>query len=146
MEKERSIKTFFSKLKAQNCNYEDLDEIEDKVQDGIAQAIEDAENGTWEPVENLTKNVYHCGGYSMTTQKMTYREALRIAHRSAMQRDSRVFLMGEDVGAYGGCLCCQQRFAARVRTASDSKYAISENAFVGTGIGAALGGMRPLWK
>lgn len=39
----------------------------------------------------------------MTSQLISYREALRCAHRSALLRDKRVFLMGEDVGAYGGC-------------------------------------------
>jgi len=35
--------------------------------------------------------------------KISYREAMRAAIREAMQRDDRVFLMGEDVGRYGGC-------------------------------------------
>jgi 2-oxoisovalerate dehydrogenase E1 component len=37
------------------------------------------------------------------TQEITYREAVKQAIRDAMIRDERVFLMGEDVGAYGGC-------------------------------------------
>jgi len=38
-----------------------------------------------------------------TTTTITYREAMREAIRDAMHRDDRVFLMGEDVGRYGGC-------------------------------------------
>ncbi|MGN6612846.1 MAG: alpha-ketoacid dehydrogenase subunit beta [Angustibacter sp.] len=74
----------------------------------------------------------------------TYREAMREAMRSAMEADERVFLMGEDVGAYGGghgvSLGLLEQFGPeRVRDAP-----LSENGFVGAGIGAALGGMRPI--
>jgi pyruvate dehydrogenase E1 component beta subunit len=76
--------------------------------------------------------------------KTTYREALRAALRDALERDDRVFLMGEDVGRYGGCFAVSlgllEEFGpARVRDAP-----LSESAFVGAGIGAALGGMRPI--
>jgi pyruvate dehydrogenase E1 component beta subunit len=76
--------------------------------------------------------------------KTTYREALREALRDALARDERVFLMGEDVGRYGGCFAVSlgllEEFGPeRVRDAP-----LSESAFVGAGIGAALGGMRPI--
>jgi pyruvate dehydrogenase E1 component beta subunit len=78
----------------------------------------------------------------MTT--MTYREAVRRGLRQALERDKRVFLMGEDVGRYGGAFACShgllQEFGPeRVRDAP-----LSESAFVGAGIGAAIGGMRPI--
>ncbi|WP_460072903.1 alpha-ketoacid dehydrogenase subunit beta [Streptomyces sp. YKOK-I1] len=74
----------------------------------------------------------------------TYREALREALRDALRSDDRVFLMGEDVGRYGGCfgvsLGLLEEFGPdRVRDAP-----LSESAFVGAGIGAALAGMRPI--
>jgi pyruvate dehydrogenase E1 component subunit beta len=76
--------------------------------------------------------------------KTTYREALRAALQDALERDDRVFLMGEDVGRYGGCFAVSlgllEEFGPeRVRDAP-----LSESAFVGAGIGAALGGMRPI--
>ena len=76
--------------------------------------------------------------------KTTYREALREAISDAMRRDERVFLMGEDVGSYGGSfgvsLGMLEEFGPeRIRDAP-----LSESAFVGAGIGAALGGMRPI--
>ncbi len=76
--------------------------------------------------------------------KTTYREALREAMRDALPRDERVFLMGEDVGRYGGCFAVSlgllEEFGPeRVRDAP-----LSESAFVGAGIGAALGGLRPI--
>ncbi len=74
----------------------------------------------------------------------TYREAVREAIREALATDERVFLMGEDVGAYGGghgvSLGLLEQFGdERVRDTP-----LSENAFVGMGVGAALGGMRPI--
>jgi pyruvate dehydrogenase E1 component beta subunit len=76
--------------------------------------------------------------------RTTYREAIRAALHDAMRRDERVFLMGEDVGRYGGCfgvsLGLLEEFGPRrVRDAP-----LSESAFVGAGVGAALGGLRPI--
>ena len=78
------------------------------------------------------------------TKKTTYREAIRAALRQAMQDDPRVFLMGEDVGRYGGAFAVslgllQELGPERIRDAP-----LSESTFVGAGIGAALGGMRPI--
>jgi pyruvate dehydrogenase E1 component beta subunit len=79
-----------------------------------------------------------------TSTRTTYREALRTAIREALLNDERVFLMGEDVGSYGGAhgvsLGLLEEFGPdRIRDAP-----LSENAFTGAGIGAALGGMRPI--
>ena len=76
--------------------------------------------------------------------KCTYRDAAREGLRDALRRDPRVFLMGEDVGKYGGghgvSLGLLEEFGPdRVRDTP-----LSESAFVGAGIGAALGGMRPI--
>ena len=76
--------------------------------------------------------------------KMTYREAVRSALREALREDPRVFLMGEDVGRYGGAFACQSRPARRVRSRAGSRHAASGITFVGAGIGAALGGLRPI--
>lgn len=75
---------------------------------------------------------------------MTYREALRTAHRRALQRDPRVFLMGEDVGAYGGTYAVSKGLLQEFGPQRIRNTPLSENAFVGIGIGAALGGMRPI--
>lgn len=80
----------------------------------------------------------------MTTQKMSYREALNLAHRRAMMRDPRVFLMGEDVGIYGGCYAVSKGLLQQFGPERIRNTPLSENAFVGVGIGAALGGMRPI--
>ena len=74
----------------------------------------------------------------------TYREAMREAMRDAMKRDERVFLMGEDVGRYGGCFAVSMGLLDELGTERVLDPPLSESAFVGAGIGAALGGMRPI--
>ncbi|WP_373047131.1 alpha-ketoacid dehydrogenase subunit beta [Vulgatibacter sp.] len=79
-----------------------------------------------------------------TTRRITYREAVREALREALQRDPRVFLMGEDVGAYGGCFAVSKGLLAEFGEERIRDTPLSEAAFVGAGIGAALAGMRPI--
>jgi len=75
---------------------------------------------------------------------MTYREALREALRDAMQRDPRVFLMGEDVGRYGGSYAVSLGLLEAFGPERIRDAPLSELGFVGAGIGAALAGMRPI--
>jgi pyruvate dehydrogenase E1 component beta subunit len=77
-------------------------------------------------------------------RELTYRDALREAITDALRRDSRVFLMGEDVGAYGGCYAVSRGLLAEFGPERVRDTPLSESAFVGAGIGAALGGMRPI--
>ena len=74
----------------------------------------------------------------------TYRDALREAIRDAMTRDDRVFLMGEDVGAYGGCFAVSLGLLEEFGPERIRDTPLSEGGFVGAGIGAAIGGMRPI--
>jgi pyruvate dehydrogenase E1 component beta subunit len=76
--------------------------------------------------------------------KISYREALCAAHREAMSADSRVFLMGEDVGRYGGTYAVSKGLLEEFGPDRVRDTPLSELAFVGAGIGAALGGMRPI--
>jgi pyruvate/2-oxoglutarate/acetoin dehydrogenase E1 component len=76
--------------------------------------------------------------------KITYREAMRTALREAMTRDPRVFLMGEDVGRYGGCYAVSKGLLDEFGPDRIRDTPLSESGFVGAGIGAALGGMRPV--
>ncbi len=75
---------------------------------------------------------------------MTYREAMRAALRKALRSDPRVFLMGEDVGRYGGAFAVSHGLLAEFGPERIRDTPLSESAFVGAGIGAALGGMRPI--
>jgi len=76
--------------------------------------------------------------------RMTYREATREALRDALRRDPRVFLMGEDVGAYGGCYAVSAGLMDEFGEIRVRDTPLSESGFVGAGIGAAIGGMRPI--
>ncbi len=78
------------------------------------------------------------------TRTITYREAMRAAIREAMLTDERVFLMGEDVGAYGGCFGVSKGLLDEFGPDRIRDTPLSESAFVGAGIGAAMGGMRPI--
>lgn len=76
--------------------------------------------------------------------RTTYREAVREAIREALQRDERVFLMGEDVGRYGGCYAVSKGLLDEFGPERIRDTPLSESGFVGAGIGAALGGLRPI--
>ncbi|QXV56510.1 alpha-ketoacid dehydrogenase subunit beta [Amycolatopsis sp. TNS106] len=76
--------------------------------------------------------------------KTTYREALREGLREALKEDERVFMMGEDIGRYGGCFGVSLGLLEEFGPTRIRDTPLSESAFVGAGIGAALGGMRPI--
>ncbi|MFJ7591328.1 alpha-ketoacid dehydrogenase subunit beta [Streptomyces sp. NPDC097617] len=79
-----------------------------------------------------------------TLRPTTYREALREGLREALLQDERVFLMGEDVGRYGGCFGVSLGLLEEFGPDRIRDTPLSESGFVGAGIGAALGGMRPV--
>ncbi len=75
---------------------------------------------------------------------ITYREAVREAIAEAMRADDRVFLMGEDVGMYGGCYAVSKGLFDEFGPERIRDTPLSESAFVGAGIGASMNGMRPI--
>ena len=77
-------------------------------------------------------------------KKMTFRDAVREGIRAALRNDPRVFLMGEDVGNYGGCFAVSRGLLAEFGPERIRDTPLMESAFVGAGIGAAVGGMRPI--
>jgi pyruvate dehydrogenase E1 component beta subunit len=77
-------------------------------------------------------------------KNISYREAARESIRAALRADPRVFLMGEDVGRYGGCYAVSKGLLDEFGPERIRDTPLSESAFVGAGIGAALGGMRPI--
>ncbi len=92
----------------------------------------------------LAEVVQAGGVLPATVRRITFREAVREALREALRADPRVFLMGEDVGRYGGCFAVSQGLLAELGPERVRDTPLSESAFVGAGIGAALGGMRPI--
>jgi pyruvate dehydrogenase E1 component beta subunit len=82
------------------------------------------------------------GGSLMPT--ITYREAIRQALDEALATSPLTFLMGEDVGRYGGAYACSKGLLEKYGDERVRDTPLSESAFVGAGIGASLNGMRPI--
>jgi len=130
---------------------DDVATINAQIEAEIADAVDFAEAGTLEAVETL-------GRYVMApdppappppikpgkTIEITYRDAIKAAITDAMTRDDRVFLMGEDVGRYGGCYAVTKGLLEHFGPARILDTPLSESGFTGAGIGAAIAGMRPI--
>ena len=71
---------------------------------------------------------------------LTYREALRQALKEKMEADPRVFILGEDVGAYGGAYSVTRGLQEEFGPERVRETPIAESAIVGAAIGAAMGG------
>ncbi|MEW5978517.1 MAG: alpha-ketoacid dehydrogenase subunit beta [Acidobacteriota bacterium] len=76
--------------------------------------------------------------------RLTYLEAIRAGIWEEMERDPNVFVLGEDVGEYGGAFKVTEGMLGRFGEARVIDTPISESAIVGAAIGAALMGMRPI--
>ncbi len=150
------INFFYNYLKENDlANDEDVAAIEAAVEAEIDEAVEFAENGTWESPDELTRFVYSeeepedlypfmSPDESTETVDMTYREAIRAGVRQAMQTDERVFLMGEDVGCYGGAFAVSMGLLEEFGPERIRDTPLAESVFTGAGIGASLVGMRPI--
>ena len=130
---------------------EEIAQIEAGIDAEIAEAVAFAEAGSWEPVSDLGKHVLGPQPAHEVPAKpsgknveITYREAIKQGIRDAMIRDERVFLMGEDVGAYGGCYAVSKGLMDEFGEDRIRDTPLSESGFTGAGIGAAAAGMRPI--
>ncbi len=136
-----------------NNHFEDheLEALERAVDKEIDDAVAFAEGGAWEPVEALCRDVYTpfqapavTSGAAQAPETLSYREALRAGIEDALIADPRTFLMGEDVGRYGGCYAVSKGLLERYGPERIIDTPLCESGFVGVGIGAALGGLRPI--
>lgn len=80
----------------------------------------------------------------MAERPITYREALSTALREEMQRDERVFIMGEEVGVWGGTYAVTRGFIDEFGEKRVRDTPISEMVIVGAAVGAAMAGLRPI--
>ena len=129
----------------------DIVDIKSEVAAEIADAVAFAEAGTDEPIETLEQFVMAperpAPPEIPRPDKMiqtTYRDAMKSAITDAMTRDDRVFLMGEDVGHYGGCYAVSKGLLDQFGADRIRDTPLSESGFTGAGIGAAIAGMRPI--
>src|ERR671918_673204 len=75
---------------------------------------------------------------------ITYREAVAQALREALDEDPRTFLVGEDIGPYGGSFAVTKGFWEKYGQRRIKDSPLSESAIVGAGVGAAMAGLRPI--
>lgn len=139
-------------LLANLIHSQDVARLEAEAAAEVQAAVAFAEAAPLEPVENLTK--YLCAperpappaapATVAAPQPITYREAARQGIRDALIGDERVFLMGEDVGAYGGCYAVSKGLMAEFGPDRIRDTPLSEAGFTGAGLGAAMAGMRPI--
>ncbi|THD82346.1 pyruvate dehydrogenase (acetyl-transferring) E1 component subunit alpha [Aliigemmobacter aestuarii] len=125
--------------------------IEAEVEAQLANAVAACEQAPWEAVEDLERHVMAetrpappvppAPGAAVDS---TYRDCCRAAITEALEKDPRVFMMGEDIGAYGGCYAVSMGLLARFGPDRIRDTPLSESGFTGAGIGAALAGMRPI--
>lgn len=131
---------------------EDVAQLEADADREIEEAVAFSETGTWEAIEDLTRYVYAperppapvANASAGPKVEITYREAVRAALCEALDRDERVFLMGEDVGHYGGCYAVSKGLLAQYGPERIRDTPLSEAGFTGAGIGAGMAGMRPI--
>ena len=131
---------------------EEMTELEREIDLEIDTAVRFAESGSLEPTDSLLKHVMaesrpappQLPEPSIETVETTYREAVRAAIVDAMSRDDRVYLMGEDVGQYGGCYAVSKGLLDEFGPVRVRDTPLSESGFTGAGIGSAIAGMRPI--
>lgn len=127
-----------------------------RADEEVDDAVGFAAAGTWEDPATLLRDVVGpppepppatTAASTQTAPKTTttsYRACVAQALRDALAGDQKVFLMGEDVGAYGGCYGVTRGFLEEFGVERVRDTPLSEAAFVGAGIGAAIGGARPI--
>lgn len=133
------------------AHQEEIDTIEAEVEAQLKNAVAACEQAPWEPVEELERHtVAETRPAAPKPAKpgpmvdSTYRECCRAAITDALLRDDRVFMMGEDIGAYGGCYAVSLGLLQEFGPARIRDTPLAEGGFTGAGIGAALAGMRPI--
>ncbi|MGI6206784.1 MAG: alpha-ketoacid dehydrogenase subunit alpha/beta [Anaerolineae bacterium] len=140
---------------------EELDEVEQRAQDAIDKAVEFALASPMPSPDELYQDVYAPLTYTPETYQrdaelraainrgegnrvITYGQAITEALREEMKRDERVFIMGEDVGLYGGAYAATKGLYEEFGPERVRDTAISEAAIAGAGVGAAMSGLRPV--
>src|SRR5579872_6894918 len=92
---------------------------------------------------NETRSPHSRARHSVPAMSITYLEAIREAQARALAEDPRVFIYGQDIGAFGGAFKATKNLATEFPgRVLDSP--ISEDAIVGLGVGAAIEGRRPI--
>jgi pyruvate/2-oxoglutarate/acetoin dehydrogenase E1 component/TPP-dependent pyruvate/acetoin dehydrogenase alpha subunit len=141
---------------------EEIDAVEEQVEDAVDEAVEFALESPMPPAEEVEDFVYapfrwteddyakerelreKCRVGGPGTRKILYREALVEAAREEMLHDPSVFIMGEDVGLYGGAYGATRGLFNEFGPERVRDTPISEATIGGAAVGAAMAGMRPI--
>ena len=138
---------------------EKLRVLEEEVQREVDEAEKFALSSPYPPIESLYEDVYAefyrdpatsiknlsaAKRMNLKMRKITYRQALNEALREEMLRDGSVFVMGEDVGIYGGAYGVTRGLYDEFGSERVRDTPISEAAIAGAAAGAAMTGMRPV--
>ncbi|MGD8623468.1 MAG: dehydrogenase E1 component subunit alpha/beta [Anaerolineae bacterium] len=149
------------------CSQDEIDALEEQVEDAIEEATQFALDSALPPAEEVERFVYapfkwteadyarerrlraRCrdaaeGGGTDGLHKVLYRQALQEAAREEMARDASVFIMGEDVGLYGGAYGATRGLFDEFGPDRVRDTPISEATIGGAAVGAAMAGMRPV--
>ena len=119
-----------------------------EVEKEMAEAVAAASASPWPAVADVARDVYSPaeGARPMSARELSYAEAIREALAIALERDERVFLMGEDIGVYGGAFQVTGDLVERFGEERVMDTPISELGGAGVAVGAALTGMRPVYE
>jgi pyruvate dehydrogenase E1 component beta subunit/2-oxoisovalerate dehydrogenase E1 component len=138
-------------LKSGLLHEKDVADIKASITAEIDKAVAFSETAEVEPLETLchyvmaperpAPPVVPAAGKMIQS---TYREVIKAAITDALTRDDRVFLMGEDVGRYGGCYAVSKGLLDQFGADRIRDTPLSESGFTGAGIGAAVAGLRPI--
>jgi 2-oxoisovalerate dehydrogenase E1 component len=158
-----AIETFAERLVESGiCTQQEVDAVEERVEGQIDAAEEFALGSPFPDPAELEKYVYApftwteadyakerrlrelCREGGPGTHKVTFKEALVEAAREEMVRDERVFIMGEDVGLYGGAYGATKGLFEEFGFARVKDTPISEATIAGSAVGAAMCGLRPI--
>ena len=144
------------------CTQDEVDALEERVEDAIEEATQFALDSAMPPADELEEFVYapfkwteadyakerdlrdRCRVGGPGTRKILYRQALQEAAREEMLRDPSVFIMGEDVGLYGGAYGATRGLFEEFGSDRVRDTPISEATIGGAAVGAAMAGMRPI--
>jgi pyruvate/2-oxoglutarate/acetoin dehydrogenase E1 component/TPP-dependent pyruvate/acetoin dehydrogenase alpha subunit len=149
------------------CSQDEIDALEEQVEDAIEEATQFALDSALPPAEEVERFVYapfqwteadyareralrqKCraaaqGGSTDGLRSVLYRQALQEAAREEMVRDPNVFIMGEDVGLYGGAYGATRGLFDEFGPERVRDTPISEATIGGAAVGAAMAGMRPV--
>lgn len=128
------------------------DAMEAEITAEVDAAVAFAEAAEWEPESTLFEHVLAPAPEApdpppapeAEAGEVSLREAFHRGLEEALEHDERVFIMGEDIGRYGGCYAVTRGMLEQFGPERIRDTPLAENGFTGIGIGAALGGMRPV--